>query len=133
MTRALLLLTLALSAQPQSADLTLSTIPSRIFKENDGVVDAADSETFIFWIVVKGVGPPPRPVRAEVQLFSGSELVGTHHFGASFLNSLRGVSFTRCFVEEAELFDLRHHSSVPVSTDVNRVVYQLSLPHRGGS
>ena len=72
MKRALLLLTLVLFAQPQSADLTLSTIPSRIFKENDGVVDAADSETLIFWIVVKGIGPSPQPVRAEVQLFSGT-------------------------------------------------------------
>jgi hypothetical protein len=46
MKRALLLLTLVLVARPQSADLTPSTVPSRIFKENDGVVDAADSETF---------------------------------------------------------------------------------------
>ena len=127
MKRALLLLTLVLVAQPQSADLTLSTIPSRIFKENDGVVDAGDSETFIFWIVVKGTGPPPQPVRAEVQLFSGAELVGTHHLAASFLNGLRGVSFTRRFIEEPELFDLRHHFSVPVSADVNRVVYKLTV------
>ena len=65
MKRAFLLLTLVLAAQPQSADLTLSTIPSRIFKENDGVVDAADSETFISWIVVKGIGSASEPLRAE--------------------------------------------------------------------
>ena len=79
-----MLLTLVLVAQPHSADLTLSTIPTRVFKENDGVVEAGDSESFIFWIVVKGIGPPPQPVRAEVQLFSGAELVGTHHFARRY-------------------------------------------------
>jgi hypothetical protein len=124
---AFLILALVLVAQPQSADLTVSTIPSRIFKENDGVVDAADSETFIFWIVVKGTGPAPEPLRAEVQLFSGAERIGTHSLAAPFLNGVRGVSFTRRFIEETELFDLRHHFSLPVSVDVNRVVYTLTV------
>jgi hypothetical protein len=127
MKRAFLLLTLVLVAQRQSADLTLSTIPTRVFKENDGVVDAADSETFIFWIVVGGTGPAPEPLRGEVQLFSGAELIGTHNLAAPFLKGVRGVSFTSRLIEEPELFDLRHHFSVPVSADVNRVVYKLSV------
>ena len=62
-----------------------------------------------------------------MQLFSGAELIGTHSLAAPFLKGVRGVSFTRRFIEEPELFDLRHHFSLPVSVDVNRVVYALTL------
>ena len=109
--RAFLLGTLALAAAlPQPAELTLSTIPFRVFKEDDAVIGAGDTETFVVWIVLKGKGPPPEPLRAEVSSSPALNWLAPRRSHASFWSAyLRSVSFTRLFVDEPELFDLRHH------------------------
>jgi Peptidase family M23 len=117
---------------PQQADeITLGTIPHRVYKENDGVVEPDVTESFIFSVVVKEKqNIAAEPISARLEFYSAGQLVTVTEFSRKALDALRGVSFARKFIEEEEAFDLRHYFSVPVALGVDQLVYRLTLRAR---
>ena len=111
----------------------LSTIPRRVFVDNDGIVEPWSTESFVFFVVVEDErNTPVAPVEARVELLSNGEVVQTMELSGQALQALRGVRFRTPRVALPEAFDLRHHLSVPVSLSVDRVRYRLTLT-RGGA
>jgi hypothetical protein len=114
---------------PQQGDqITLGTIPRRVYKENDGVVESDVTESFIFSLIVKEKRDnSAEPIRARLEFYSAGRLVTVAEFSRKALDAIRSVSFRRGFIQEEETFDLRHHFSVPMALGVDRLVYRLTL------
>jgi hypothetical protein len=114
-------------------DLRLSTIPSRVFVDNDGIVEPWPTESFVFFVVVEDAGKTPvAPAGARVELLSKGEIVQAVELSRQALQTVRGVRFKTPRVALPEAFDLRHQLSVAVSLNVDRVRYRLRLI-RGGA
>jgi len=114
-------------------DVRLSTIPRRVFVDNDGIVEPWPTESFVFFVVVEDEGNPlVAPVEARVELLSKGEIVQAMELSRQALQAVRDVRFKTPRVALSEAFDLRHHLSVPVSLNVDRVRYRLTLT-RGGA
>ncbi len=115
-----------------NTDVRLSTIPRRVFVDNDGIVEPSPTESFLFFVVVEDDGSTPvEPVEARIELLSRGEPVQVEELSARALQSVRGVRFKTPRIALSETFDLRHHFSVPVALNVDRVRYRLTLT-RGG-
>ena len=114
-------------------DVRLSTIPRRVFVDNDGIVEPWPTESFVFFVVVEDEGKTPvAPVEARVELLSKGEIVQATELSRQALQTVRDVRFKTPRVALPEAFDLRHQLSVPVSLNVDRVRYRLTLT-RGGA
>ncbi len=117
----------------QGASGSLSTWPHRIYKENDGIVEPAATESFVFNLLVKDQNQNIEPQSARLEFYSSGERVDTMELSKKALNVVGSTSIaTRDFDKEEEAFDLRHYFSVPVSLDVSRLVYRLTLAAPGG-
>jgi hypothetical protein len=120
--------------QKSEANATLSTWPHRVYKENDGILEPASTESFVFNLLVKDQNGKIEPQSARMEFYSSEERVNTIELSKKALNAVRSKSIaTRDFDKEEEAFDLRHYFSVPVSLDVSRLVYRLTLAGSGGS
>jgi hypothetical protein len=127
----------------QGADLTLSTIPAQVYKQNDGVERPGPTESWLFDLLVREEHNLPgiEPASATVQLFSGPAVVKTVEYSASILRGMRGARYQPIantvspgqFAPEPELFDIRFRFSEPVSSKVDRIELKLDLrmPQRG--
>ena len=76
-------------------DVRLSTIPRRVFVDNDGIVEPWPTETFVFFVVLEDESNPPveRSVEARIELLSKGEAVQTMELPRRALQSLHGVRF----------------------------------------
>jgi hypothetical protein len=114
-------------------DVRLSTIPRRVFVDNDGIVDRWPTESFVFFVVVEDEGNAPvAPVEARVEFLSKGDIVQAMELSRQALQAVHGVRFKTPRVALSEAFDLRHHFSVPVALNIDRVRYRLTLT-RGGA
>ena len=120
-------------ARPRpEANGALSTWPHRIYKENDGILEPAATESFVFNLLLKDQNRNIEPQSARLEFYSSGERVNEIELSRKSLNAVRGASIAaRDFDKEEEIFDLRHHFSVPVSLDVGRLVYRLTLAGPG--
>ena len=120
------------SAWAADTDVRLSTIPRRVFVDNDGIVEPWPTESFLFFVVVEDEGSTPvEPLEARIELLSRGEPVQITELSARALQGVRDVRFKTKQVALSETFDLRHHFSVPVALNVDLVRYRLTLT-RGG-
>ncbi len=118
----------------QQSNASLSTWPHRIYKENDGIVEPAPTESFVFNLLVRDQTGNIEPQSAELEFYSSGERVNTIALPKKALNAVRGTSIAdREFDKEEEAFDLRHYFSVPVSLNVSRLMYRLRLARSDGS
>ncbi len=110
--------------------IALSTIPRSVYKENDGMYGPDVTETFIFSVLVKeSHRGAVEPSHARVEFYAAADVVNVLDLSGRQLNAIRGVSFAH--VQEEETFDLRHHFSMPVDLNVDRLVYRLTLARPG--
>jgi hypothetical protein len=96
---------------PSVADteVRLSTIPRRVFVDNDGIVEPWPTESFLFFVVVEDDGSTPvEPLEARIELLSRGEPVQVAELSARALQSVRGVRFKTPHIALSETFDLRH-------------------------
>ena len=64
------------SAWAADTDVRLSTIPQRVFVDNDGIVEPWPTESFLFFVVVEDEGSTPvEPLEARIELLSRGEPV----------------------------------------------------------
>jgi Peptidase family M23 len=116
-----------------AADGSLSTWPHAIYKENDGILEPGATESFVFNLLVKDQNQNIEPQSARLEFYSSGDRVSRLELSKRALNSVRGTSVaTREFDKEEEVFDLHHYFSVPVSLDVKRLIYRLTLAGPGG-
>ena len=109
-------------------EITLGTWPHRIYKENDGILEPASTESFVFNVLVKEKdNRAVDPLSARLEFHSAGERVKGIDFSRKALEAIRSVSIaTREPDKEEEVFDLRHYFSEPVNLDVDRLVYGWS-------
>jgi hypothetical protein len=108
-------------------EITLSTIPKNVYKENEGIWEPASTESWVVHIVLQEKhSRPVEPVAAKIELYSEDELVETLELAADMLDTLRGISFGG-FNSVDEIFDLRHHFSRPTAAAIDKMVYKLNL------
>ena len=122
-----------LSASVSHSEVRLSTIPRRVFVDNDGIVEPWPTESFVFFLIVEDEGSTPaEPLHARIELLSRDEPVQIVELSAKALQSVRAARFKTPRVGLSETFDLRHYFSSPVALNVDRVRYRLTLT-RGGA
>ena len=115
-------------------DVRLRTIPRRVFVDNDGIVAPWPTESFVFFVVVEDEGNTSiAPVEARVELLSAGEVVQAVEVSREALQAVRDVRFKTPRIALSEAFDLRHHWSVPVALNVDRVRYRLTLTRDGAA
>jgi murein DD-endopeptidase MepM/ murein hydrolase activator NlpD/outer membrane lipoprotein-sorting protein len=108
-------------------DVTLSTIPHHVYKENDGVFEPASTDSFYFCVVVlEKYNRPVEPVAATVEFYSGKNLVETVEFSAASLAASRATSLGG-FANQEENFDLNHYFTQPVKSNIDRLTYRLQI------
>lgn len=113
-------------------EVSLATIPLRVYKENDGVDSAAASESFVFNILVKEKwGRALEPKTATIEFYSGANRLKTLELSSAALKAIRRVTYQSLAVQE-EIFDLQHYFSEPVALHVDKLVYNLELATREG-
>jgi murein DD-endopeptidase MepM/ murein hydrolase activator NlpD len=113
-------------------EISLATIPLRVYKENDGVESAGTSESFVFNVLVKERwGRALEPKAATIEFYSGANHVKTVELRAPALLAVRKVSY-QALAAQDEVFDLQHYFSEPVTLHVDRLVYNLELTTRRG-
>jgi murein DD-endopeptidase MepM/ murein hydrolase activator NlpD len=122
---------------PMAADVpfevTLSAIPHQLFKEDDGVWEEGDTESWVFHVLVhEAHGRSVEPLSAVLELRSGGASVSRTELSATALAALRGVRFTG-LAEQKEVFDLLHYLSQPKELEIDRMVYRLRLRLPDGS
>ncbi|HYM81279.1 MAG TPA: M23 family metallopeptidase [Candidatus Limnocylindria bacterium] len=116
----------AARAPQRSYDVSLGTIPRRVFRVDESG-GAGPSQAIVFNVVVaERNGRRLEPRSASVELHSGTERVKTITFSAAALRALEGITFERR-AGVAEIFDLRHQFSEPSAPAIDRVVYHLEL------
>jgi len=120
------------------ANTALSTWPHIIYKENDGILanlEPADTESFVFNVLVKGENRNIEPQGARLDFYSSGERVNVVELSKKALNAVRGTSiwYAGDLDREEEVFDLRHYFSMPVSLNVDRLVYNLTIAGAGAS
>lgn len=113
-------------------EVSLATIPLRVYKENDGVDTMGASESFVFNVLVKERwGRALEPKSAAIEFYSGTNRLKTVELEAAALKAARKVTFQNLAAQE-EVFDLGHYFSEPVALHVERLVYNLELITRQG-
>jgi murein DD-endopeptidase MepM/ murein hydrolase activator NlpD len=113
-------------------EISLKTIPLRVYKENDGVDSTGASESFVFNVLVKEKwGRALEPKAATIEFYSGANRVKTVEMEAAALKAVRKVTYQN-FAAQEEVFDLQHYFSEPVALHVDKLVYNLELTTRQG-
>lgn len=105
--------------------VTLSTVPRQVFKENDGIFGNSSSENWLFHLLVdEKHGRALQAKSATLRFFSGTTLAETHQLDAVALTAIRRVSFTGLSALK-EVFDLRFSFSRPVELAIDRMSVDL--------
>lgn len=108
-------------------DVTLMTIPTRVYKENDGLWEPGPTESWLFHVVVQEKhGRALDPVAARIEFFSEDQKVAFIEMANDMLESLRAKSFGG-FANIEEVFDLTHSISQPVTAEIDKMVYHINL------
>jgi len=108
-------------------DVTLGTIPNKVYKENDAVFEEAPTESWTFYVVLKEkYSRPVDLVAAKIEFYSEDEKLESIELSESMLETIRGISFGG-FNNQEEIFDLHHDFSRPVAESVDKMVYKLNL------
>ncbi|MCI0442469.1 M23 family metallopeptidase [bacterium] len=108
-------------------DVTLATIPQKVYKQNDGVFEEAATGSWTFYVVLKEkFSRPVDLVAAKIEFYSDDEKLESLELSDSMLETIRGISFGG-FNNQEEIFDLHHYFSRPVSESVDKMVYKLNL------
>ena len=120
------------------ANAGLSTWPHIIYKENDGVLadlEPAKTESLVFNVLVKSENRSIEPQRARLEFYASGERVNVVELSKKALSAVRGTSIKSAgdLDREEELFDLRHHFSMPVSLNIDRLMYSLTFAEPGAS
>jgi hypothetical protein len=116
------------STAANDTNVLLSTVPRRVFADNDGIVEPWSTESFVFFVVVEDQGKPTvEPVEARIEFLAQGKLVQEVKLSRPALEAVREVRFRTPRVALPETFDLRHHFSVPVVLKIDRVTYRLNL------
>ena len=97
-------------------------------------MDPATTESFVFNLLVKEQhNRPVDPLSARLEFYSAEDRVHVLELSKKALDAIRSVSIaTREPDKEDEVFDFRHYFSLPVSLNMDRLVYGLVLTHSGG-
>jgi len=97
-------------------------------------LDPATTESFVFNLLVKEQhNRPVDPLSARLEFYSAEDRVHVLELSKKALDAIRSVSIaTREPDKEDEVFDFRHYFSLPVSLNMDRLVYGLVLTHSGG-
>ena len=116
----------------EETNVSLSTWPHIVYKENDGILanlEPTDTESFVFNVLVKGGNRNIEPQGARLEFYSSGERVNVVELSKKALNAVRDTlsSFSRDVDKEDELFDLRHYFSMPLSLNVDRLFYKLTV------
>jgi hypothetical protein len=123
-------------SSPGEHEISLGTWPHRIYKENDGVLEPATTESFVFNLLVKErQNRTIDPLSARLEFYSSGDRVHLIELSRKALEGIRSVSIaTREPDREDEVFDFRHYFSLPLSLAVDRLDYELLLqrPDKGG-
>ncbi len=111
---------------------SLSTVPRRIFKENDGIFGNGPSESWYFHLLVdEKHARALESKEASLKFFSGDSLMETHNITGVTLSAIKNVSFTG-LAALSEVFDLRFSYSRPVSLAIDRIMVELILSPLAG-
>src|SRR5947209_1491040 len=108
-------------------EVSLSTIPLHVYKENDGVERAGATESFVFNILVKEKwGRSVEPSKATIEFYAGANRVKSLELSETALKAVRKVSYQSLAAQD-EVFDLAHHFSEMVALYIDKLVYNLEL------
>jgi murein DD-endopeptidase MepM/ murein hydrolase activator NlpD len=107
--------------------LTLSTIPTRVFKVPDSLDSKEKGECWYFHVVVRDAkGRDLQPESATIKMMAKSAERASVTLGAEALKALRGTTFTKnAGIDEA--FDVRHHFCEPAVLGIDRLQYALEV------
>lgn len=113
-------------------DVTIFTIPEHVYKENEGIWEPGNSESWFFHLVVREkYGRPLQPVAARMEFFSEDQKLAFQEIGGDQLETIRANSF-RGFENIEEVFDLSHFVVQPVNSDIDKMVYRINLVSTDG-
>ncbi len=122
--------------------VTLTTIPKHVYKENDGLRDQGwqrfwaipygPTESWLFNIVVnEKYGRQLEPISAKIEYFSGPTKRQTLELSQDTLRTMKKFPVTR-YAPQPEIFDIRHQFSEPIALGIDRVVYTMDLATPSG-
>jgi hypothetical protein len=109
-----------------------------IYKENDRILsdfEPADAESFAFNVLVRSENRKIEPQGARLEFYSSRERANVVELSKKALNAVRATSIWSAgdLDREDEVFDLRHYFSMPLSLNVDRLVYSLTVAAPGAS
>lgn len=108
-------------------EVTLATIPRKVYKENDGVWEESATESWTFHVVLKEkYNRPVEIVAGKLEFYAEDEKLESTEISDTMLETVRRISFGG-FNNEEEVFDLRHSFSRPVAESVDKMIYKLNL------
>ena len=108
-------------------EVTLSTVPRKVFKESDGLFGAGSTESWLFHLVVDEKYSRELDAKAAtLKLYAGETLVETEQLSSAALAARRGKYFTS-LAGLKESFDLRFGFTRPVKLGVDRVTLGITL------
>jgi murein DD-endopeptidase MepM/ murein hydrolase activator NlpD len=115
-------------------EITLGTWPHHLYKDNDGVLEPAPTESFAFNLLVKDKRQREiQPSGARLEFYSAAERVHTVEFSKKALEAIRSKGIATREDGEPEMYDFRHYFSLPVSLAVDRLVYELRFIQLGSA
>lgn len=104
-------------------DLTLSTSPRHIYKENDGRDGHGKSESFVFRLIVRGSGTS-RPKSAMLELRSKGRAVKSIHFSGEALQTIRETP-SKVSADADARYALRFGFDEPVDEKIDTVAVRF--------
>ena len=115
-------------APPAAAqEITLSTIPTHVYKVADSLDTKERGECWYFHVVVRDArGRALAPQSATIKMMAGSAERAAMTLGAEALQSVSGTTFTKNAGLQ-ETFDVRHHICEPAALKIDRVAYTLEV------
>ena len=115
-------------------EITLGTWPHRLYKDNDGVLERASTESVVFNLLVKNKrNGELQPSGARLEFYSAAERVHVIELSPKTLDAIRGKDIAGREDGEPEIYDFRHNFSLPVNLGVDRLVYELRLKQPGNA
>ena len=115
-----------ISAADSNFAVDLRTIPSVVYKEEDGTWGPSGTESWSFAVLVREAHDRTvRPVSATMDLMSGAERVRRVELSGAEVEAVQGRRYAGSLFRQEELFDLAHHGTAPHALDVDHLVYTL--------
>jgi murein DD-endopeptidase MepM/ murein hydrolase activator NlpD len=121
----LLLAVLLLAVESAGPNLTLSTAPRHVYKENDGRDGHGTTESFVFRLVIRSsAGRSPNPSAATIELRSGQRLVKSLRLTAEALAAIQEKP-GRLSADSDAAYLLRLGFDEPVVEKIDAVLVRL--------